>query len=327
MPMKLQRRRLLLGLYACELALVLPLLGQAADYANVKPIRMVVPFAPGGSSDVVGRLIGVKIAASLKQTVVVDNRSGAGGVIGADIVAKAAPDGYTLLLVDALHIVSPLFNRNTLYDPIKDFTPISMIAKSPVFLACNNAFEAKTVADVIALAQKEPGKVTSGISGSGSIVIEMMKLRGKVRLTLVPYKGAAQAVNDLVAGNINLMTATIASYGAFVKSGRLRLLATSGPARHPDYPDVPTFAEAGMPGVEYETWFGMMGPAKLPQSVSATLGAAIADAIKEPDVRERFSRLALDPFFVGPREFNARVLRDNARWKKVAEDAGIKPVE
>jgi tripartite-type tricarboxylate transporter receptor subunit TctC len=288
---------------------------------------MVVPFAAGGSSDVVGRIIGTKIAASLKQSVVVDNRSGAGGAIGSDIVAKAAPDGYTLLLVDALHIVSPLFNRNTLYDPIKDFTPISMIAKSPVFLACNTGFEAKTVAELIAIAQKEPGKVSAGLPGSGSIVIEMLKLRGKINLNLIPYKGGAPAVNDLVAGNVNLVAATIATYGGFVKSGRLRLLATSGPARHPDYPDVPTFAEAGMPGVEYEQWFGMMGPAKLPQPVSNILGAAIADAIKEPDVRERFSRLALDPFFVGPREFNTRVLRDNTRWKKVAEDAGIKPVE
>ena len=207
MPITLQRCHLLLGLYA----LALPLLGQSADYASVKPIRMVVPFAPGGSSDVVGRLIGTKIAASLKQAVVVDNRSGAGGAIGSDIVAKAAADGYTLLLVDALHIVSPLFNRNTLYDPIKDFTPISMIAKSPVFLACNTGFEAKTVAELIAQAQKEPGKVTAGLPGSGSIVIEMLKLRGKVSLNLIPYKGGAPAVNDLVAGNVNLLAATIAT--------------------------------------------------------------------------------------------------------------------
>ena len=308
-------------------AALMPESAHAADYPSVKPIRMVVPFAPGGSSDVVGRLIGVKIAASLKQTVIVDNRAGAGGAIGADIVAKSTPDGYTLLLVDALHIVSPLFSRNTLYDPIRDFTPISMIAKSPVFLACNTGFEAKTVAELVALAQKAPGKVTAGLPGSGSIVIEMLKLRGKVNLNLIPYKGGAPAVNDLVAGNVNLLAATIATYGGFVKSGRLRLLATSGPARHPDYPDVPTFAEAGMPGVEYEQWFGMMAPAKLPQPVSNSLGAAIAEAIKEPDVRERFNRLALDPFFVGPREFNARVLGDAARWKKVVDDAGIKPAE
>ncbi len=308
-------------------AALMPESAHAADYPSVKPIRMVVPFAPGGSSDVVGRLIGVKIAASLKQTVIVDNRAGAGGAIGADIVAKSTPDGYTLLLVDALHIVSPLFRRNTLYDPIRDFTPISMIAKSPVFLACNTGFEAKTVAELVALAQKAPGKVTAGLPGSGSIVIEMLKLRGKVNLNLIPYKGGAPAVNDLVAGNVNLLAATIATYGGFVKSGRLRLLATSGPARHPDYPDVPTFAEAGMPGVEYEQWFGMMAPANLPQPVSNSLGAAIAEAIKEPDVRERFNRLALDPFFVGPREFNARVLGDAARWKKVVDDAGIKPAE
>ncbi len=323
--MKINNLYKILLLVTC--AVLMPNSSHAADYPSVKPIRMVVPFAPGGSSDVVGRLIGVKIAASLKQTVIVDNRAGAGGAIGADIVAKSTPDGYTLLLVDALHIVSPLFSRNTLYDPIRDFTPISMIAKSPVFLACNTGFEAKTVAELVALAQKAPGKVTAGLPGSGSIVIEMLKLRGKVNLNMIPYKGGAPAVNDLVAGNVNLLAATIATYGGFVKSGRLRLLATSGPARHPDYPDVPTFAEAGMPGVEYEQWFGMMAPAKLPQPVSNSLGAAIAEAIKEPDVRERFNRLALDPFFVGPREFNARVLGDAARWKKVVDDAGIKPAE
>ena len=318
-----QRRRLLLG--GC--ALVLPLPGRAADYPSLKPIRMVVPFAPGGSSDVVGRLIGVKIAASLKQTVVVDNRAGAGGTIGSDIVAKATPDGYTLLLVDALHIVSPLFNRNTLYDPIKDFTPLAMIAKSPVFLACNAGFEARTLAALIALARKEPGRITIGLPGSGSIVVEMLKLRSKAQFTLVPYKGGAPAVNDLVSGNIDLMAATIATFSGFVKSGRLRLLATSGSTRHPDYPEVPTFAEAGMPGIEYEQWFGMMAPAKLPRLIGDSLGAALFDAIKEPEVRERFNRLALDSFFLGPREFSARVLDDSARWQKVAADAGIKPID
>src|SRR5262245_23523123 len=205
-----------------------------ADYPGAKPIRLIVPLAPGGSSDVVGRLVGTKMAATLKQTIIIDNRAGAGGMIGSDIVAKAAPDGYTLLLVDALHIVSPLFTRNTLYDPVGDFTPIAMIAKSPVFLACNSGFEARTVADVIALAQKQPGIVSAGLPGSGSIVIEMLKLRGKLRLNMVPYKGGAPAVNDLVAGNINLLAATIATYGGFVKSGRLRLLATSAPVRHAD---------------------------------------------------------------------------------------------
>jgi tripartite-type tricarboxylate transporter receptor subunit TctC len=314
-----------------QLALTLPMAVSiacgAADYPSVKPIRMVVPFAPGGSSDVVGRLIGTKMAVSLKQTIIVDNRAGAGGMIGSDIVAKAAPDGYTLLLVDALHIVSPLFSRNTLYDPIKDFTPVAMIAKSPLFLATHPNFEAKTLPAMLAYARREPGRVAVGIPGAGNIVIEMLKLRAKVNFNLVPYKGGAPAVNDLVAGNIQLMTGSIATYGGFVKAGRLRLLATTGLTRHADYPDVPTFAETGTPGVDYEQWFGMLAPAKMPQPVSAKLGTAIADAIKEPDVSSRFSLLALDPFFLGPREFNARVLSDNARWKKVAEDAGIKPAD
>lgn len=308
-------------------SVLLSSLAQAAEYPTVKPIRMVVPFAAGGSSDVVGRLIGTRIAVTLNQSIVVDNRAGAGGTIGSDIVAKAAPDGYTVLLVDALHIVSPLFNKNTLYDPIKDFTPIAMIAKSPLFLATYPAFEAKTLQEMIAAARREPGRITVGIPGSGNIVIEMLKLRAKLNLNLVPYKGGAPAVNDLVAGNIHLMTGSIATYGGFVKAGRLRLLATTGVARHPDYRDVPTFAEAGVPGVEYEQWFGLLAPAGLPQAISAKLGPAIADAIQQPDVRARFSLLALDPFYLSPNQFNQRVLRDNARWKKVTEEAGIKPVE
>ena len=259
-----------LTLFSC-LATPLPFV-YGAEYPAAKPIRMVVPFAPGGSSDVVGRLVGNPMAVTLKQTIIVDNRAGAGGTIGADIVAKAAPDGYTILLVDALHIVSPIFNRNTLYDPVKDFTPIAMIAKSPVFLGVHPNYSAKSVADLVALAQKEPGKVSAGIPGSGNIPLEMLKLRAKIRLNMVPYKGGAPAVNDLVAGNINTMFATIATYGGFVKAGRIRLLATSGPERHSDFPDLPTFAQAGYPGVEYEQWFGMLAPAKLPVPIGAKLG-------------------------------------------------------
>ena len=187
----------------------------AAEFPGARPIRMVVPFAPGGSSDVVGRLVGTRMATLLKQNIIVDNRAGAGGMIGADIVAKAAADGYTLLLVDALHIVSPIFSRNTLYDPVRDFTPIAMIAKSPLFLATYTAHEAKTLADMLGLARREPGRVAVGIPGTGNIVIEMLQLRGKVRFNLVPYKGGAPALNDLVAGNIQLFTGSIATSSTF----------------------------------------------------------------------------------------------------------------
>lgn len=306
---------------------MLTLPSHAADFPGARPIRMVVPFAPGGSSDVVGRLVGTRMAATLKQNIIVDNRAGAGGMIGADIVAKAAPDGYTLLLVDALHIVSPIFSRNTLYDPVKDFSPIAMIAKSPLFLATYTAHEAKTLADMLALARREPGRVAVGIPGTGNIVIEMLKLRAKVNFNQVPYKGGAPALNDLVAGNIQLFTGSIATFGGFAKSGRVRLLATTALTRHPDYADVPTFAEAGTPGVDYEQWFGMLAPARLPPKIGAILGASIADAIKDSEVRDRFNRLALDPAFLGPADYNTRVLSDAARWRKVAADAGIKAVE
>jgi len=323
MHTNIRRRRLLL----LAAALILPLsgAGQTSDYPNLKPIKLIVPFPAGGSSDVVGRLIGAQIAASLKQPVVVDNRGGAGGTIGSDVVAKSPPDGYTLLLVDALHIVSPLFNRNTLYDPIKDFSPVGMIAKTPTFLACNSGFEATSVAALVALARKQPGRITVGLPGSGSLVIEMLKLRSGAQFTLVPYKGGAPALNDLVSGNINLLGASIATLSGFVKSGKLRLLATSGTTRHPDYPDVPTFAEAGLPGIEYEQWFGVLAPANLPRVIASTLSTALAQAIKAPEVRERFDRLALEPYSQGPDEFRARIVSDSEKWHKIAAEAGIKP--
>ena len=323
MQPRLQRRRLLQTLTA----LALPRGSMASDFPTQKPIRMVVPFAAGGSSDVVGRMLATLMAASLKQTVVVENRAGAGGTIGSDVVAKAPPDGYTLLLVDALHIISPLFNRNTLYDPIKDFTPVAMIAKAPIFLACHAAFEAKTVAALVALALKKPGQITVGLPGSGSMVIEMLKLRSKAQFTLVPYKGGAPALTDLVSGNIDLLAVTIATLAGFAKSGKLRLLATTGSTRHPDYPEVPTFAEAGLSGMEYEQWFGVMAPANLPQAINDSLGAAVMQAVALPDPRERLSRMALEASALGPREFGARVLADSERWHKLAAEAGIKPVD
>ncbi len=323
MQPKSKRRQLLLSLAA----LALPHASRASDFPSQKPIRMVVPFAPGGSSDVVGRMLATLMAATLKQTVVVENRAGAGGTIGSDVVAKAAPDGYTLLLVDALHIVSPLFNRNTLYDPIKDFTPVAMIAKAPIFLACNAAFEARTVADLIALALRKPGQITVGLPGSGSMVIEMLKLRSKAQFTLVPYKGGAPALTDLVSGNIDLLAVTIPTLAGFAKSGKLRLLATTGSGRHPEYPEVPTFAEAGLSGMEYEQWFGMMGPANLPQAINDRLGAAIVQALASADLRERLNRMALEPSALGPREFAARALADSARWHRIAAEAGIKPAD
>lgn len=321
MKFTIQRRQLMTAMAAAAL----PGIGRADDYPN-KPIKLIVPFAAGGSSDAIARLIGLQMAKSLKQPVLVDNRAGAGGLIGTDVVAKAAPDGYTLLLADTLHVISPLYNSNTMYDPIKDFSQISMVAKTPAFLACSNNFEATSLGGMLEMAHKSPGRVTIAVPGSGSIIIEMLKVYGKAQFTLVPYKGGSPALTDLVSGQVNMMAATIATLAAFVKSGKLRLLATTGPSRHPDYPNVPTFAEAGLPGLEYEQWFGVMAPAKLPASIAETLGAAIAQAVKAPEVREKFASFSLDPVAMAPSEFRARVTTDAQRWQKVATDAGVKPV-
>lgn len=322
MEFTIQRRQLMTAMAAAAL----PLIGRAEDYPS-KPIKLVVPFAPGGSSDAVARLIALQMAKSLKQAVLVDNRAGAGGLIGTDVVAKAAPDGYTLLLADSLHVISPIYNRNTTYDPIKDFSQVGMVAKAPAFLACPSNFEATSLGGMLEMARKSPGRVTIALPGSGSIVIEMLKVYGKAQFTLIPYKGGAAALTDLVSGQVHLMAATIATLAAFVKSGKLRLLATTGPSRHPDYPNVPTFAEAGLPGLEYEQWFGMMGPAKLPTAIAETLGTAIGQAVKTSEVREKFAALSLDPMAMGPSEFRTRVTTDAQRWQKIATDAGVKPAD
>jgi tripartite-type tricarboxylate transporter receptor subunit TctC len=320
----LNRRSLLLSAAALGLH---PLAGAAGDeYPSRKPVRLIVPFSAGGSSDVVGRTIGDWMAKDLGQTVLIENKAGAAGAIGSDHVAKAEPDGYTLLLVDATHTVNPVFTRHIPFDPANDFTAIGGIAKTPLFLVCRPDFPAKSVAEMVAYAHKHPGKLNIGIPGNGSIVFEMIRHLSKARVTVVPYKGTAPAMIDLVAGQIDLMVISIASGASFVKNGQVRMLATTAPARHADYPDVPTFAEGGLPGVEYEQWFGVLGPAGLPAPVAARISRSISYALAQPAMQERLKALALDPYEADAETFSRRVTGDARKWKQLAKDAKIKPV-
>lgn len=321
----LNRRHLLLSAAALGLQ---PLAARAAQepYPSQKPVRLIVPFAAGGSSDVVGRTIGEWMAKDLLQTVLIENKAGAAGAIGSDYVARSEPDGYTLLLVDANHTTNPVFTRNIPFDPVKDFTAVGGIAKTPLFLVCRPDFPAKSVAEMLAYAHKHPGKLNIGIPGNGSIVFETIRHLGKARVTVVPYKGTAPALIDLVAGQLDLMVISIASGASFVKNGQVRMLANTAPARHPDYPEVPTFAEAGLPGVEYEQWFGILGPAGLPAPVAARISRAIGYALAQPAMKARLQALALDPYEADAQTFQARVESDARRWQKLAKDAQIKPV-
>ena len=298
----------------------------AQDYPN-KPIKIVVPFPAGGSSDATGRLLADKLGQVLKAAVVVDNKGGAGGIIGTDFVAKAPADGYTLVLVDVFHSSTPIYTKKMPYDAIKDFTPISLVGKTPAFLIANPAFEAKTAQDAIKYGRANPGKMTMAIAGTGSVVVDLFRARSKIDFVCVPYKGSSPALIDLMSGQVNAMITTMASAGSHVKSGKLRMLATTGAKRHPDFPDVPTCTEAGISGVDYEQWFGIMGPANLPKPIIDKLSGALAQVLLMPDVREKLAGLALEIPATGADEMKKKVEGDTTRWAKLAKELDIKPLE
>ncbi|MEO5669084.1 MAG: tripartite tricarboxylate transporter substrate binding protein, partial [Ramlibacter sp.] len=270
----------------------------AQDYPS-KPIRLVIPFPAGGSSDGIGRQIADKLGGVLKQTVVVENKGGAGGMIGADFVAKSPPDGYTLVLVDVFHTSTPIYTRRMPYDAVKDFTPISLVGRSPAFLVSHPGFEAKTARDALAFARAQPGKMTMAIAGTGSVVVDLFRARSSLQFVSVPYRGSSPAIVDLMSGQVNVMITTMASAGGQVKSGKLRALAVTGNKRNADFPDVPTFAELGINGMDYEQWFGLMGPANMPRPVVDKLAAAMEQVLAMPDVRERLVGMAMDVAVAG----------------------------
>jgi tripartite-type tricarboxylate transporter receptor subunit TctC len=325
-----QRRPLFAAALALALAvflpLVAPLAAHAQDYPS-KPIRLVIPFPAGGSSDGIGRQVAEKLAQVLKATVVVENKGGAGGIIGADAVAKSAPDGYSLVLVDVFHSSGPIYTRKMPYDAVKDFTPISLVGRSPAFLVASPGFEPKTARDVIAFAKANPGKLSVAIAGTGSVVVDLFKARTGLNFVSVPYRGSSPALIDLMSNQVNVMITTMASAGANVKAGKLRALAATGNKRSAELPDVPTFAELGINGMDYEQWFGVMGPAGMPKAVVDKLAAAMDQVLRMPDVRERLAGMALDVATPGPDEMKRKLEGDVARWAKLAVDLDIKPLD
>ena len=320
------RRELLTFTIASALATSSATNAFAQDYPN-KPIKIVVPFPAGGSSDGTGRLIADKLGQVLKQSVVVDNKGGAGGMIGTDLVAKSAADGYTLVLVDVFHASTPIYSAKMPYDAVKDFTPISLIGKTPAFLLTHSGFEAKTAQDVLRYARANPEKLSMAIAGTGSVVVDLFKARSGVKFISVPYQGSSRAMIDLMSGQVNTFITTMTSAGSHVKSGKLIALAVTGARRHLDYPNVPTFAEVGVPGMDYEQWFGLMGPARMPAAVTARLASAMDEVLRMPDVKEKLAVLALAPAAGGTAEMKATVEGDTARWQKLAQELNIKPAE
>jgi len=300
----------------------------AAQQYPVKPIRMIIPFPPGGSNDVVGRLIAQQLTERLKQQVIVDNRSGAGGVIGTEVASHAPKDGYTLSIVSIAHAVNPwLYDLKGRYDPIKSFTPIAILASGPNVLVVNPGSPAKSVKDLIALAKKSPGKVGWAHAGIGSFQHlggSLFELQAGVKFLAVPFKGGGPAMIDVVAGHNQVMFSSLVQTTPQIQSGKLRALGVGGKKPSAILPGVPTIADAGVPGYEAVNWWGIVAPAGVPQPVVDRLREAIAQAQKAKPVLDQFAREGADVVQMSQAEFGAFMASEMAKWEKVVKETGMK---
>jgi len=320
-------RRAALSL-AATLAILAPHAARAADAYPAKPMRFVVAFPPGGGTDIIARSIAQKLAERIAQQVVVDNRPGAGGNIGTDIVAKSAPDGYTMLMGSAgpLAINASLFGKMP-FDPIKDLAPVTLAASTPNVLVVHPSLRAATVKELIALAKARPGEINFASSGHGTpahLAGELFNSMVGVKMVHVPYKGAAPALADLLGGQVQLMFSTMPPALPHVKDGKLRALAVTSAKRSPAAPDLPTLDEIALPGFEANTWHGVVVPAGTPRAIIARLNREIVAILHLPDVVERFSSQGAEALGSTPEEFAAYIRSETLKWAKVVRDSGAK---
>jgi tripartite-type tricarboxylate transporter receptor subunit TctC len=314
---------------ALAAALLAPLAAAAQAWPAAKPIRLVIPFPAGGATDIIGRTIAQKLAAALGQQVVVDNKPGAGGTIGADIVAKAPADGYTILMAtSSTHSIGPALNPKLPYDAFKDFAPVAQVANAPSVLVVGRDFPAATAQELVALLKKNPGRYNFGSSGIGTyphLAAEMFKLRaGGLFVVHIPYRGTGLVITDLVAGQIGFLMDSIVSAQTHIKDGKVRPLAVSGSRRSGSLPNVPTFAEAGIPGMDFSNWFGVFAPPGTPAEVVQRQNRELNTIVRAPDVIERLERSGAEPLGSTPEQF-AKVIRDEyENWKLVIQRANIK---
>ena len=293
-----------------------------------KPVRLIVPYPPGGGNDNLARIFAQKLGERLNQPFVVENRPGAGTLIGTEAAAKAQGDGYVLLLSSIVtHALAPALYPKVPYDPIRDFVPVTTLAVAPTVLVVNQAFPAKSVQEVITLAKASPGKYTFASGGNGTtphISGEIFKSMTGTDLLHVPYKGGAPAIADLMGGQVNMIFDTAASAMPHVRSGKLRALAIATPKRHPDFPDLPTFAEQGLPDYSINSWYSLHAPAGTPREIVQRLHAEVVSALRSPDVIEKLRALNADPGGMPPDEFDAFVRAELERYGQVIRKAGIK---
>ena len=324
-------KRQTLALLACALAsATLPAANAQAPAASwpSKPIRWVVPFPPGGAMDAIARTLGEKAGKTLGQPFVIENKPGAGGNIGADFVAKQPGDGYTLMITSiGMATNKPLYGKLS-YDPIKDFAPVSLLAVVPNVLVTNATQpDVKTAKDVIAAARKAPGKLTYASAGNGTSIHlagEVFTSLAQVDMLHVPYKGSGPAVSDLLGGQVNYMFDSITSARPHIESGKLRALGVTTAKRSKTLPNVPTLAEAGLPGYEVSPWFAVFMPTATPKDIVAKVNTALLEAMKDPDVVKRLETIGAEPVGSTPEEMAQHLARESERWTKLIQERGIK---
>ncbi|WP_315838452.1 tripartite tricarboxylate transporter substrate binding protein [Bradyrhizobium prioriisuperbiae] len=300
-----------------------------AQHDSLKgPITIVVPFAAGGATDIVTRLVGKKLGERLGVSVVIENAGGAGGVVGATRVARATPDGTSLLMgTVATHAINPLMAQQPPYDPVNDFTPISLVATVPNVLLVGPQVKVTNVTELIAMLKAEPGRYNYGSSGNGTpphLSGELFKVMAKVEMTHVPYRGGSPAMTDLVGGQIPILFDVLTGAANFVREKTVRALAVTTKTRSPSFPDLPTVAESGLPGYETYTWNAVFGPARMPAPLVALLSSEISQAVADPEVKQRLTELSAEPVGGTPEALKAQVQAELAKWEPVIKAAGLK---
>ena len=302
-------------------------LAQAQDYPT-RAIRLIVPFSPGGVADTSARVVADRLGARLGQQVLVENRAGASGNIGTQMVAQSAPDGHTLVLgFDGTMVINPWVFPSIPFDSVKDFAPVTKLGDATLIMVAHPSVPAKDMRELIALAKAKPGSLSFGTSGTGGtphLAGELLNQRAGIALTHIPYKGGGQAVGDVVGGQIPLVYTAIASAQQYVKSGRLKALGVSGAKRSTSLPDVPTFIESGLDGFVVDSWVGIFAPAKTPRAIIDRLQRELAAILALPEVRERYAVLGIEPVGNTPEQFGEQVRADLAKWEKVVKQANIK---
>jgi tripartite-type tricarboxylate transporter receptor subunit TctC len=304
---------------------VLAATAQAQSYP-ARPIRLIVPLAAGGGMDTIARGVALKLTDSLGQTVVVDNRGGGGGSIGAELVAAAAPDGHTLIMMSATSVIHPMMYQAR-YDVLRDFAPVTQVTTQPYVIVVNPGLPVKSVTELVAYAKANPDKLNFASSGNGSLIhlaTELLKIATGTRMVHIPYKGIGAAYPDLLAGNIQLILASIISAQPHVRAQRIRALAVTGARRAQSSPELPTVAEAGVPGYAVTQWYGVFGPARMPRAIVERLNRETVKVLHQPEVTARLAADGAEPAGSTPQQFTAHVRAEGAKWAKVIRQTGIK---